>query len=270
MKHLARALSLIVLSGTAACGQEAPSWTPLQNGLEVGRFSAPGQSAATITVVRIDPVVWEFRLFSTSESDDDNRPVRRWLEEEGLAVAVNAGMYATDYRTHLGYMGCGDRQNNARVNAYLSAAAFGRRHPDVPPFRIFDLDETEFDDVRADYACIVQNLRLIKRSRENRWPQQGKRWSEVALAEDVQGRALIIHSRDARSMHDLNEVLLALPLGIVCAQHLEGGPEAQLVYRDGGDGTELIGAFAPVAFRAGGASAGEAVPNVLGVVRRSD
>lgn len=265
---LASLLAAPLAAGPAGAGE---AWTGLAEGLEIARFDADGTAAPAgpITVLRIQPGSWDFRLLSTAGGDpEDSRSVRQWLEDEDLAVAVNAGMYATDYVTHIGYLGCGDDRNNPRVNAYRSIAAFDPVVPDVPRFRIFDLDETEFSVIRSRYRCLVQNLRLIKRSRENRWPQQGRKWSEVALGEDVRGRALLIHSRNSYSMHELNEILFALPIDIVAAQHLEGGPEAQLVYRDGERGVVLIGAFDPVVFQPGQGATGLPVPNVLGVARR--
>lgn len=267
--RLAAAVAALLAAVPAAA--EEP-WRELAPGLEIARFDADGAAnpaAGAITVLRIHPASWDFRIFSNPGDDPEgNRSVRRRLEEEDLAVAVNAGMYATDYVTHLGYLGCGEERNNAHVNVYRSVAAFDPIVPDVPRFRIFDLDEIEFSGIRDQYRCLVQNLRLIKRSRENRWPQQGRKWSEVALGEDVRGRALLIHSRNPYSMHDLNEVLFALPIDIVAAQHLEGGPEAQMVYRDGDRGVVLIGAFDPVVFTPGQGTSGLPVPNVLGVARR--
>lgn len=89
--------------------------------------------------------------------------------------------------------------------------------------RIMDLDLESKDALLENYECIAQNLRLIKRPGINRWSQQSKMWSEAALAEDRDGRILMIFVRSPFSMHDLNEILLELPLGLECAQHLEGG-----------------------------------------------
>ena len=49
---------------------------------------------------------------------------------------------AMDHRTHIGYMKNGDHVNNATVNHYKSIAAFGPIKPELPPFRIYDLDDT--------------------------------------------------------------------------------------------------------------------------------
>jgi len=83
--------------------------------------------------------------------------------------------------------------------------------------------------IQGRYNTVVQNLRLIKHPGENRWGMQEQQWSEVALAEDDSGHMLLVYSRTPYPMHTFNEILLEMPLNIVAAQHLEGGPEAQLV-----------------------------------------
>lgn len=70
-----------------------------------------------------------------------------------------------------------------------------------------------------------------------------EKWSEAALGEDSAGRILFIFSRAPFSMHDLNQELLASDIGLVAAQHLEGGPEAQLYVHAGGVEMDLYGSF---------------------------
>src|SRR5258706_556517 len=125
----------------------------------------------------------------------------------------------------------GGEVRSAHVNPYQSIAAFdpaaGRN---LPRFRIFDLDDpaVTLAGILKDYASVVQNLRLIKRPGATRWPQTERRWSEAALGEDAEGRALFIFSRVPFSMHDLNRALLSMPIGLVAATRLEAGAEAQL------------------------------------------
>jgi len=150
-------------------------------------------------------------------------------------------MFLQDYVTHVGYLKSQDLVHSSKVNHYKSVAAFHPLLPDQPHFRMFDLDECSLDSINKVYASAVQNLRLIKRSGENRWEQQEKRWSEAALGEDTDGRILFILCRSPYSMHDLNEMLLSLPINIVCAQHLEGGPEAQLYLKHNNTEIDLCG-----------------------------
>jgi hypothetical protein len=119
--------------------------------------------------------------------------------------------------------------------------------------------------ILQDYMTAVQNLRLIKRPGENRWSQQKKMWSEAALGEDADGRILFIFTRSPFTMHDLNRELLSAGIGIVAAQHLEGGPEAQLYLRVGSEEVALFGSY-ETGFREDDTNERPwPVPNVLGI-----
>jgi hypothetical protein len=243
-------VSASVAGATSAGSSMArTAWTHLAEGLECGRFATEFSGLGgdeTVVVLRADPALWSLDMLCASEDSQLSRfSTRQWCERAGLVAAINAGMYAPDFLTHVGYCSVRNHVNNASENEYQSVAAFCPRREDLPLFRIFDLDEpgVTIESIRADYACVSQNLRLIKRPRENRWSQQPKRWSEAALGEDASGRILFIFSRTAYSMHDLIRILLSLPLDLVCAQHLEGGPEAQMYIGIGGFEAELIGSY---------------------------
>lgn len=231
--------------GAEIAADQSESWIELAAGLELGRFPLGASTVdSVVTVVRIDPARWELKLLSSDQVEAaKSRSVRHWCHDFGLVAAVNAGMYATDRRTHVGYLRLGNYVNSAHVNQYLSVAAFGPLRDGLPPFRIFDLDSTDLKTINPDYECVVQNLRLIKRPQENRWSQQDRRWSEVALGEDDRGRVLFIFCRTPFSMHDLNARLVALPLQLMCAQHLEGGPLAQLYLHHGQTEVDLVGGY---------------------------
>ncbi len=266
-------LTCVALPCDAAWAAErrAVHWTTLAAGMELGEIRARQPSSlgdSKITLLRIDPELWELDVLAISRSGESSgRSVREWSREHGLTAAINAGMFATDYKTHVGYLRVGDHVNSRHVNGYQSVAAFGRRREGVPHFRIFDLDApgVTLDAIRSDYSSLVQNLRLIKRPGENRWSQQEKKWSEAALGEDARGRILFIFCRSPYSMYDLVHELLALDVGLVAAQHLEGGPEAQLYVAAGGRKLELVGSFETLFLENESNQLAWPVPNVLGV-----
>lgn len=251
------------------------SWTALAPGLDLGEFplphAAPGRPAAAITILRIDPASWSLELLSVSDDDPELLTARQWCEHHGLAAAINAGMFAVDYRTHVGFATARGRVLAEIVNDYQSVAAFdpvpGR---DLAPFRIFDLDApgVTLDAIRRDYGSVVQNLRLIKRPGDNRWQRQDKRWSEAALAEDARGRILFVFCRAPLTMRDFNEALLGLGIGVVAAQHLDGGPPAQLFVRAGDVERELVGSHETGVRENEGNVTAWPIPIVLGVRRR--
>ncbi len=227
-------------------------WQQLAPGMEINYLKAKKQSAvgdSRFTVLRIDPKHWELVFTGISQTGEaSGKTAREWCKAQKLAMAFNAGMFAPDYKTHVGYLQYKDHINCAQVNEYQSVAAFGPLRPKdgLPPFKIFDLDApgVNMKSILNDYASAIQNLRLVKRPGLNRWPERNRRkWSEAALGEDSAGRILFIFSRSPFSMHDFNKELLAAGIDLVAAQHLEGGPEAQFYVKMGDTVLEQFGSY---------------------------
>jgi len=281
------AITLLGFALLAVCGRPLgpgaqsgppPTWTVLAPGMELATFGLPpsrDSDDTRLVVVRVDPCEWEFRFLCVgAPSGRPAASAREWAEREGLAAAINAGMYATDGTTHIGYLRCDGHTCNAAGNRYQSVAAFAPHSAEHPAFRIFDLDaeppeRLALDEIRERYACLAQNLRLIKRPGENRWSSQARAWSEAALGEDACGRALLIFCRAPLEMHEFNRLLLSLPIDLVAAQHLEGGPEAQLYLRVGDFEAEWVGSSASGLLPSDAKQMAWPIPNVLGVVRRT-
>ena len=251
-------------------------WISIAPGLDLGTFAAQTPAPigdSRVTVLRIDPNLWDLEFVGLSQTGESTgRTAKQWCKKYHLTAAINAGMFGTDFRTHVGYLRSWGHVNNDHVNNYQSVAAFdpveGRG---LARFRIFDLDDqgVTMAGILADYASVVQNLRLIKRPGLNRWSQQEKRWSEAAIGEDAQGRILFIFSRSPFTMHDLNRELLSMGIGLVAAQHLEGGPEAQLYLHFGDHELEMFGSY-ETSFREDDENESPwRIPNILGIRQRS-
>ena len=228
---------------------EPLSWTSSDTGLERADVPVSADTPAgdsTLMLFRLDPAHWSPRVLTRTQEKEVEYSLtaREWAQQSGLPVITNAGMFAMDGSTHVGYLrSATGHVNSAGVNTYKSAAAFAPKREGLPPFRIVDLDRTPIDTVKARYQGVMQNLRLIKRPGENRWGQQEKRWSEMALAEDEDGNIILAFSRSPYPMHVFNEILLELPIGIVAAQHLEGGPEASLFIQVGNETDVWMGSW---------------------------
>lgn len=262
---------LIGLLLSSALGASA-AWQTLAPGLDLRTLTTVESSYvgdSKITVLRVDPKLWNLEFVGINQTGESvGRTARAWCRKHRLVAAINAGMFGADYKTHLGYLRFRDRVYSSRVNSYQSVAAFDPRDgSNVPPFRIFDLDApgVTMKRILRDYCSAIQNLRLVKRPGRNVWSRQDRQWSEAALGEDKDGRILLICCRSPFSMYDLNQELLKSDLGLVAAQHLEGGPEVQLYLRVGKVERELFGSFEtlfkendlnPIAWP---------IPNVLGI-----
>ena len=263
-------VACLLLAAPVAGAAENP-WVALGGGLELGRFpvAGPGSHPAQVQVLRIDPRRWELTLHGLPGGESAGYTAREWSRREGLVAAINAGMYQEDYRTHSGYMRADGTVFSRGTNGYLSAAAFDPVDPKDPPFRIFDLDDDPLAAVLPRYRRVVQNLRMIKRPGENRWSSQERRWSEAALGEDREGRALLIFCGAPLPLDRLIEALLSLPLGLVAAQHLEGGTQAQLYVAAGGQTIELVGGYEGVFAAPDPNRPAWPIPTVIGVRARA-
>jgi len=270
VQGLAAAAALAILAAAAVPATASGGWTELGRGLELGRFPLEGLgvAGARVHVLRVDPRVWELTLHGLPPGESEGYTAREWARREGLVAAINAGMYQVDYRTHSGYLAADGAVLSRGVNPYLSAAAFAPVDPADVPFRIVDLDEEPLAAVIARYRRVVQNLRMVKRPGENRWSPQSRRWSEAALGEDREGRALFIFCAAPLPLDRLIAGLLALPLGLVAAQHLEGGSQAQFFVVAGGERLELVGTHEGAFPPAEQGRPARPVPNVIGVRQR--
>jgi len=266
---------VLALLPTLGAGTNS-SWKTLAPGLELGYVTAREPSSAgdsRIAILRMDPKLWELAAIGVSQTGESSgHTAREWSEKHKLVAAINAGMFETDQKTHLGYMRFRGHVYTGHANKYQSIAAFDPRGgKDVPRFHIFDLDApgVSMQTIQQDYDSAVQNLRLVKHPGSNQWGQQPKKWSEAALGEDDAGRILFIFSRSPFSMHDLNQELLIAGIGLMAAQHLEGGPEAQIYVHAGSFELEMFGSYETSFKENDTNSIPWPVPNVLGVRPRS-
>jgi len=263
---LSLGLSMLLLA------RPASDWKSISSRMDLRYVAAKKPSSvgdSRIIILRMDPRQWQLEAVGITQTGESaGHTARDWSQSRNFSAAINAGMFDKDYKTHIGYMGFPSHINNSHRNAYQSVAAFEPRDSQsLPRFRIFDLDTPgiHFEDILRDYTSVLQNLRLVKRSGLNQWSPQERKWSEAALGEDDAGRILFIYSRSPFSMHDLNNELLAAGVGLVAAQHLEGGPEAQLYVHVGAMEMELYGSYETSFTENDKNSAAWPVPNILGV-----
>lgn len=268
--------------GAAAWGRSVPPpWRVIAVGVEYATFQAPKTRIEVkddkLHVVRIDPR--RVRLVGVVASAADRKPrtTAEWAKRRRLLVATNLGMYQQDHLTHVGYLRVGGHVNSGHwVPSYRSLLTFGTwrcRHAPTGRKIMGLSDGGRLPNDEQCYEAVVQNLRLIAASADSRggksvWSGQRKgerRWSEAALAQDGDGRLLFLFCRTPLTMPHFNRFVLGLPLGIVRAMHLEGGPEASLSIHGQGVDLDLAGSFETGFLPRDDNEAQWPIPNVLGV-----
>ena len=270
-------LALVSLLGVLVSG--APllaadlAWKVLEPGIEYATARPPGPPPVPLPIddhlhlVRIDPKRRSVEAVMAGAADGRPRTAAEWCRERHLEVAINLGMYETDRRTNVGYARTPKYLNNRHWAAkYKSALGLGPLKRGAPPLVMADLDDPAAKARLADYGTVIQNLRLIQGG-HSVWAKQERRWSESAVAVDQQGRLLFIFSRYPYTMKELTDLLLALPLAIDSAMHMDGGPPASLSIHAGSVNLDLNGSFETGALESDAVPVQSPIPNVLGVRR---
>ncbi len=257
----------------AASETAGRGWRALEPGLELGRFPSPQPAElgdSMIHLLRIDPERFDFRLLNASaEKDGRGLTARQWCTENDLVAAINASMYQQDYRTSVSLMRTRMHVNNPRLSKDMSILAFDRLDPGVSPVMIIDRQCEDFDVWKEEYGTLVQSIRMLSCKGRNVWTQQPKKWSTAAIGTDTSGNVLFIHVRSPFSTHDLIDILRSLPIGLSRAMYVEGGPEAQLFVRSGGEEHEFVGSYETAFTESDDNDRAWAVPNVVGITRRA-
>lgn len=253
---------------SAGATAAAIAWRSLEPGLDVVEIDGPPIEGAEgrITVVRVDPSLFELKLLASSApGEGERRSARAWAYRAGASAVINAAMYQEDYRTSVSLMRTGDHVNQRRVSKDKAVLAFDPIVSGVPSVKIVDRDCERLDDAAVRYGTLIQSIRMVSCDGRNVWAPSEQRFSAAAIGVDRGGRVLFIHARTPWPIHDLVQALLAAPVDLAQAMYVEGGPEAQLYARGGGREVERLGTFR------GADTNGRAwpVPNVVAAVRKA-
>lgn len=259
----------LLLAATLGAAPAASPWKSLEPGLELGSFQGPANDIGDrqIHVLRVDLSRFELALLNASAEKRGNLTAKQWCAAKGCIAAINASMFKTDGLTSVGLMRTRLHVNNPDdVKKYKAVLAFDPLASSGPRAQLLDTDVDDLGSAKKRWGALVQNLRMVDAHRENRWGPSKKRWSTAAVALDSQGRLLFIHCRSPYPVHALVDALLALPLGLQRAMYVEGGPEAQLYVRAGGEEHEYVGSYETGFFESDNNHEAWPVPNVLAVM----
>ncbi len=250
-------LAAIATAPPAAAHERTPAFRVIAPGVELAVVDIG--AGEMLHAVRIDPAVAHVVAAAAAAEDGRSRTAGQWAKDKHLSVVINAGMFALeDMSSHEGYFRAGGRVlQPAWKRAYKSVLAV-----DDKSATMADCGARcpSFDGA----PVVVQNLRLIGAGK-GVWSENGRKWSEAAVAVDGEGRVLFLFSRAPFSMAQWNARVLASGLGVVRAMHMEGGPEASLSIHVPGVDLDLCGSY-ETGFRESDDNRAQwPIPNVLGV-----
>lgn len=247
-------------------------WKTVDQGLFIGEFDSPQKSKnedSKITIVKVDPKFFSFKLLCASEHGKLRMTANKWCQTHNLICAVNAGMYQKNGITNVGYMKNFNHINNPRLaNTYQAVLAFNRIESTIPEIQIIDLRCQDFKKLQFQYQTLIQNIRMVSCQQENVWSKQDKTYGMAVFGIDKSGNALLIFTESPYSGYDFINILLSLPISIYNAMYLEGGPEANLYFSINEFQLERIGRYA-TDNESNTLAASRPIPNVIGIVKKS-
>lgn len=248
---------------------DAPRWRELEQGLRYAEFSLQAESGqrAALTVLRIDPEWFDFRLYASAAHRHPPLSLGQWADSHDLVAAINASMYLPDGVTSTGYMRQDDYINNKRLGRRFGAFfVAGPRVEGLPRADILTRDDPRWQELLDQYRLVIQNYRMINDERRILWSPGGPLYAISAVAEDGEGHILFLHCREPLEAYNFAHALLHLPLDVRTVMYVEGGLQAGLVIRSPGLHQELRGRHLADFWVTGNVRA--QLPNVLGIRRR--
>lgn len=277
IRRLSRAACAVLVLTLALDSAPLKAGQVLEPGLEViffdpedGReLSGPEtQDGSSSVDLVIDPAHFDFVLLCASNLGQPPKSPPEWARTHGLSAVINAGMYQKDGLASTGLLKTRGKVNNPRINNRFGAFfVFDPLEPGLPPVAILERPKQDLPPELPKYASVVQNYRMITSRGENLWPLASESVTVASVAVDEEGRVHFLHSARPMPVHDFNETLLGLPVNLVTAMYVEGGPQAALYLNTPAMTGGWGGSFRE-AFRTGGDSSFWPLPNVLGIKKK--
>ena len=246
-------------------------WIKIDSGLFFSEVRFPLKSDigdSKVTILKIDPHFYNFKLISAKEKNEENKTLKEWSESKSLIAAINAGMYQGDNKTNAGFMKNYDFVNNNHLNNYNTIAAFNRKDSTVPEIQIIDLKCQKWEELKDKYNSFTQCIRMIDCDQNIKWRQQSREYSMSVLAMDKNGNALFIFTHSPYSVHDFIYNLKLLPLYIYNAMYLEGAAPASFYLNNKGLEIEKAGSFRFGISGEGDRGIAWKLPNIIGIVKK--
>ncbi len=257
-----RALSLLRLTLIAATALPcliAPApvsaddlrWDRLAEGLSVTTWAPEaqcGEEVARLTLLRIDPERFAFSVyFYRDERLDAPVSIEEWLRRTKAAVIFNAGLFQPDY-SYLGILlkqgrRLGGKQHPQWRGLFVAEPVA----PSERRARVLDLAVDPFPEARPPFREAAQALMLFDRTRVPRVRRSQKRAQQTIVAEDRDGRIVLIKTSEETSLWSLAHCLMQGRPELSHAMAMDGGSSSDVAVSPSAAG-EWAGARVPPAW----------------------
>jgi hypothetical protein len=227
---------LAVVTVGAVRGNGRPRWRPIARGVEFATVRGDPycrRGSSDIAVLRLDPARVRLRvLHYTRQPDRAPLPIVEWQRRTKALAVFNAGQYFPD----LSYMGMLVSDGDAispRINPRFKAALVAAPSGGGRRARVLDLDLDPIDARAPGWREIAQSFMLFDRTGLVRIRKSDLVANRTIVAEDHDGRILVIVSEGGYTLWDFARLLQHAPLELSHAMSMDGGYEAELCVHAG-------------------------------------
>ena len=213
-------------------GGQGLRWRELAPGLEFTTIHGEPycrRGSSAIAVLRMDPERVRLRVRHFTQNPEP-RPldVVEWQRLTGSVAVFNAGQFYPDYR-YLGLLASGGRWLYQRPHPGYQAAFVAGRRKDGRGARVLDLTNHSNEPDSIPWREVAQSFMLFDSAGTLRVRRSERIANRTVVAEDRQGRLLVMTSEGAYTLADLAHVLQQSALQLRHAMSMDGGREAELV-----------------------------------------
>lgn len=227
--RVAAVLALGVGVWAIARGTGAPRWRTLEPGVEFALMRGEPycrNGSSDIALLRLDPARASVRvLHYTGQPERRPLPLAEWQRRVPALAVFNAGQYYPDY-SYMGLLVGDGKVLSRRLHPRFRAALVAGPVEGPPRARVLDLERAPLE--RGRWRQIAQSFMLFDAAGSLRVRRSDQVANRTAVAEDEEGRLVVITTEGGYTLWELAELLRGSPLGLSHAMGMDGGHEAEL------------------------------------------
>jgi len=234
--HTILALILFGVFSLGSAGGELVSaqsivWDRPAEGLAIGLWDPPPvcRDVPQLVVAEIDPVRYRFSVhYFRNEPFGAPPDILEWQKRTGHDLVFNAGLFRENF-SYLGLLYGGGKSLGGKRHA--SWMGLFVAEPTLAGERmagILDLSVDLFNEQQPPYNEAAQSLMLLDRTGRVRVKQTGKQSQQTIVAEQQDGRVLIMKTTEVASLHAIGQCLHEAYPSIRQAMAMDGGSSSDL------------------------------------------